>query len=254
MRARRDAGMHARSRERGRSCRLQSARTASGRVGCYVGKFKFARGKGKQPRGRDMWATWTEQEWTGWRRDGGRERATRFNGQRNGRGRGRGRETPNLSGNRNRRHGNGNGPGQPEHDSPEPSKDRVPSTRTADGTVRPSLVSSLFPFPLPSSFFHSRRPPSLDLDGCRANPVIPPPGEMRGVPTLPTQPTPPHPTAAMLGGRALGCLRFCFDVLHDLRQKEQHNTPLPSGCGGPPWWSLPGREVDAVYQMLCPPA
>lgn len=174
MRARRDAGMHARSRERGRSCRLQSARAASGRVGCYVGKFKFARGKGKQPRGRDMWATWIEQEWTGWRRDGGRERATRFNGQRNGRGRGRGRETPNLSGNRNRRHGNGNGPGQPEHDSPEPSKDRVPSTRTADGTVRPSLISSLFPFPLPSSFFHSRRPPSLDLDGCRANPVIPP--------------------------------------------------------------------------------
>lgn len=94
MRARRDAGMHARSRQRGRSCRLQSARAASGRVGCYVGKFKFARGKGKQPRGRDMWATWTEQEWTGWRRDGGRERATRFNGQRNGRGRGRGRETP----------------------------------------------------------------------------------------------------------------------------------------------------------------
>lgn len=153
MRARRDAGMHARSRELGRSCRLQSARAASGRVGCYVGKFKFARGKGKQPRGRDMWATWTEQEWTGWRRDGGRERATRFNGQRNGRGRGRGRETPNLSGNRNRRHGNGNGPGQPEHDSPEPSKDRVPSTRTADGTVRPSLVSSLFPFPLPLHSF-----------------------------------------------------------------------------------------------------
>lgn len=78
MRARRDAGMHARSRERGRSCRLQSARAASGRVGCYVGKFKFARGKGKQPRarGRDMWATWTEQEWTGWRRDGGRGTGT----------------------------------------------------------------------------------------------------------------------------------------------------------------------------------
>lgn len=90
-----------------------------------------------------------------------------------------------------------------------------------------SLPSFLSHFPLHS--FIRGRPPSLDLDGCRANPVIPPPGEMRGVPTLPTQPTPPHPTAAMLGGRALGCLRFCFDVLHDLRQKEQHNTPLPSG-------------------------
>lgn len=52
-------------------------RAASGRVGCYVGKFKFARGKGKQPRGRDMWATWAEQEWMDWmetrRGTGGRE-------------------------------------------------------------------------------------------------------------------------------------------------------------------------------------
>lgn len=37
--------------------------------------------------------------------------------------------------------------------------------------------------------------------------------------------------------------------------KKSSTTHLSRlGEVGPSWWSLLGREVDAVYQMPCPPA
>lgn len=174
MRARRDAGMHARSRERGRSCRLQNASSQRpGGMLCWKVQVRKGERKAAQREGYvgDMGRTrmdGLDGDETG---DGGTGNGPHGStGNGTGEGEGEKRQTYGNR-NRNRRHGNGNGPGQPEQDS-QPSKDRVPS-RTADGTVRPSLVSSLFPFPFPSFIRGVHRPWTwMDVEQTPSSPPL----------------------------------------------------------------------------------
>jgi len=214
--------------------------------GMLCGKFKFAR-LGEESRGKgyvgDM--DQTRMDWMETRRGTG-ERETGNGGRVTERAR-----NAKTYGNRNgNRHGNRNGPAQPSRQGPTEFKG-IGYARLLRSIRLSSLPSSLSHFPLLFPFGASL---DLDLDlDVEQTPLSPPLVKCEEVyrPCRPNLPSPPCRGNA--GGR-WAAFDFASTTSMTCAKKSSTTHLSRVGAVGPPWWSLPGREVDALYLMPYPPA